>query len=597
MAREMDLSSSPYWHSLVHYKPTLFGGYESQADDERFFLAENGKTSPGAELEATIHAFFNESGGDEHPQCRFPARYYWLKQQLGIDAAKLHEQTCEKMQRWAEEIQPGSLTLVFPAAYINGPSSMFGHTLLRVNPADFRKDSPLVAYALNYAADADATDNAITFTYKGLFGGYPGIFSIVPYYEKIKEYSYLENRDIWEYSLDFDRQEVEQLMRHAWEVKDITFDYYFLTENCSYHMLSLMEVARPGLDLTSDFDVRAIPSDTVRAVVEAGLVNKVVYRPSSTTIINHHATELSDGDIALTVALTNSVISPHDPSITAMAPRRHSMVLEQAYDYSRYLASDDGTRDANAANNWALLAARSELGNVDGWQPVPEPEVRPDQGHKTRRMGIGAGRYDDESYVQINFRPAYHDVLDPPGGYSPGAQINFTDLRFRYFYDESRFELDRLIFINVLSLTPRSDYFSPVSWGADWSLERATSKQGRINAMTLTVDGGYSFAPGKNWVLSTLLETRMLTSHRLQKGYSGGLGAKVSLLYQSTATSMELGLNALSFRAGEENDHKSFSYTQSFHFGVDSSLRLQFNRTLDYERYVSGLEAVMAWYF
>lgn len=597
-AKKLVLSSNPYWHSLVHYRPALFGGFESQADDARFFLATNGKTSPDEELTATINAFFDDKADDKHPQCRFPARYFWLKKTLNFDNEKLIEQNCAELEKWAQEIQPGSLTLVFPAAYINGPSSMFGHTLLRVNPADYRKNSPLVSYALNYAANANTDDNALTFTYKGMFGGYPGVFSIVPYYEKIKEYSDLENRDIWEYSLNYNKHETEQLMRHAWEVRHITFDYYFLTENCSYHMLSLMEVARPGLDLTSQFDIRAIPADTVRAVMDAGLVAEVQYRPSSTTIIERHALELSEKDIGITIGLANSTILPDSPVFTDMESGKQSRILEQAYDYSRYLASDDsGARDANARNNWKLLVARSEHDVASNWEPVPVPEVRSDQSHKTRRLAIGIGEYANESYVSFKFRPAYHDVIDPPDGYSKGAQINFTDIRFRYFDDDSRFEIDKFILIDVLSLTPINDYFSPLSWGADWRIERASSKQGRINAMTLMVDSGYSFSLSDSWVLSTLLEMNALTANRFEKGFSGGLGAKINFLYQSSASSTQISLKALSFRAGEENDFKEVSMEHAFHLGIDKSLRFNLNRTLEYERYSSNVELGLSWYF
>jgi hypothetical protein len=306
-AQRQRLADSRAWFALLHYKPGgLLQQWESQADDAAFFLAADGKYNPQAELVATIRAMAEPvlDDVDQHPQCRFPARYHWLQQQLPISAARLPPIDCSSLNEWFDTIRPGSLTLVFPSAYINSPSSMFGHTLLRINPDDHRKDSPLVAYALNYAANADATDSALIFSIKGLIGGYPGVFSIVPYYEKIKEYSDLENRDVWEYELDLTPSELRQLMRHAWEVRYIQFDYFFLTENCSYHMLSLMEAARPGLALTSQFEIKAIPSDTVRAVIEAELVTQVSYRPSSTTILTQHAAQMRADDNSL-------VICPH----------------------------------------------------------------------------------------------------------------------------------------------------------------------------------------------------------------------------------------------------------------------------------------------
>ena len=46
------------WRRLLHYKPGLWADrWRSDADDPRFFLAEDGATNPRAELAATLAAF------------------------------------------------------------------------------------------------------------------------------------------------------------------------------------------------------------------------------------------------------------------------------------------------------------------------------------------------------------------------------------------------------------------------------------------------------------------------------------------------------------------------------------------------------------
>ena len=52
-----------------------------------------------------------------------------------------------------------------------------------------------------------------------------------------------------------------------WELKQIQFDYFFFDENCSYRLLELLQVARPGLQLTTQFPLTAIPTDTVKAIL------------------------------------------------------------------------------------------------------------------------------------------------------------------------------------------------------------------------------------------------------------------------------------------------------------------------------------------
>lgn len=588
------------WLALMHYKPGLFGGFESQADDIDFFNADNGDTSPEDELLATLAAFFEYDIGDnnKHPQCRFPARYYWLDKKLNFDTSKLKKVDCPELEEWRDKLKPYSLDLIFPAAFLNGPSSMFGHTLLRVNPHDYRKELPLVSYALNYAANADASDNALFFSVKGLIGGYPGVFSIVPYYEKLNEYRDIENRDIWEYSLNFTQDEVLQLMRHAWEVRHINFDYYYITENCSYHMLSLMEVARPGLKLTHLFDTKTIPADTVRAVISADLVDNINYRPSTTTVIKYHSTELGEIESDLVIGLSNSETDLDDQRLGLLSPKKYARVLEQAYDYSRFLSTDNpSARDVRAGRNWTLLGARSEIGVNQIWNDIPVPTVSPEESHGTARFAIGVGGIEGSSFLSLKLRPAYHDLLDPIDGYVTTSQINFLDLHIRYFDQTEKFELDKLTVINVLSLSPITEYFSPISWGVDVGVERVNSAQGRINIAQLKIDGGLTYPVGESWVFSGLFETRVRAANRLRKGYSAGIGVRLNLLAQGSNSSTQFILNSVAFRSGEESNYHHASLEQSFHLDTNQSIRLVAARSKEYEKYSTQVELFMSWHF
>ena len=81
-AASAQLYKQRYWHLLLHYRPTLTGGYESEADEPGFFLASDGKTDPKTELDATLAQFFSTTpvGRSRQPaRCAFIARYHWLK--------------------------------------------------------------------------------------------------------------------------------------------------------------------------------------------------------------------------------------------------------------------------------------------------------------------------------------------------------------------------------------------------------------------------------------------------------------------------------------------------------------------------------------
>ncbi|RLA40699.1 MAG: hypothetical protein DRQ64_04075 [Gammaproteobacteria bacterium] len=109
-----------------------------------------------------------------------------------------------------------SVVLVFPAHHLNSPSSMFGHTLLRLDPAAGREHSDWLAYGVNFGANIPQGDNSFLYAYKGLSGGYPGQFIVEPYFEKIQEYNRVENRDIWEYPLNLTPAEARRFGTRLW---------------------------------------------------------------------------------------------------------------------------------------------------------------------------------------------------------------------------------------------------------------------------------------------------------------------------------------------------------------------------------------------
>src|SRR5262245_32244927 len=101
-ARSLRLADEREWHLLLHYRPRLFGGYESEQDDPGFFMSPNGKTDPEAELAATLAQFFSKDlvGRSQQPaQCAFIARYHWLKERLAFDDMQLRPILCERFDR------------------------------------------------------------------------------------------------------------------------------------------------------------------------------------------------------------------------------------------------------------------------------------------------------------------------------------------------------------------------------------------------------------------------------------------------------------------------------------------------------------------
>ena len=143
-ARLQQLANDPFWLSLGHYETGKLSGWRSHVDDAKFFLAADGPSQPAAELSATLTALYAPASlGDKHAQCVFPARTRWLRAQLQLK--DLPQPTCAEFTTWYQDIAPHSAVLIYPAAYLNSPSSMFGHTLLRIDQVDSAQQQHRIA--------------------------------------------------------------------------------------------------------------------------------------------------------------------------------------------------------------------------------------------------------------------------------------------------------------------------------------------------------------------------------------------------------------------------------------------------------------------
>ncbi|MBE0602655.1 MAG: DUF4105 domain-containing protein, partial [Deltaproteobacteria bacterium] len=283
-AASADLSADPYWRILLHVR-TGITGKRSLIDDPKFFLSPSGKTDPAAELAATLDGLFDNTT-EPFAFCRFPARYAWLAKKLEVDRARIpRPPPCPVQDNILNTIDGQSASMVYASGYVNSPASMFGHTFLRI---DSRLATPLLAFAVNNAALTNPEDGGVAFTFKGMLGGYDGYYSVMPYYDKVREYANIDQREMWEYALNLTPGEVRLMLLHLLDLKDIAADYYFFDENCSYNLLFLLDAARPEARLTDTMDrFWVIPMDSARAVLEAGLVDNVVWRPSRAFRIRH----------------------------------------------------------------------------------------------------------------------------------------------------------------------------------------------------------------------------------------------------------------------------------------------------------------------
>jgi hypothetical protein len=607
-SRRLGLSDDPTWHALLHYRSRPLGGVESVAQSPEFFLAEDGRTNPQAELEATLASFFDPQlrlRESQPARCVFVARHAWLAERLGFDGARMPEVSCTDYESWRASVGPTrGVTLIFPEAYMNNPSSMFGHTLLRLDavPSDSDEErSDLLAYAVNFAAFTGA-DGGVLFAVRGVIGSYSGFFSMAPYYEKVKLYSDWESRDLWEYPLDLEQPGIERLVQHLWELDEVAFPYYFFSENCSYELLGLLEVARPGVGLRDRTRGWVIPVDTVRlARVDFG-TGDGRYRPSASTRLRHLATGIAPENVRLARELVDGRAELDDPRLVQLPDESRAAVLTLAHDYARHTAEKEEDPERKR-RTLAMLIARSRIPTVGDPGPrLTAPAVRPDEGHGTARLQIGGGWRDEDFYTEIRLRPAFHDLLDPVGGYTDGAQINFLDVAVRYYTDDSDLELHELTVVDIVSLSPRDELFRPISWKfrtglTDPLIRRSGGKRELRRSHVWHTQGGagVTLEPAPGVYAYATLESAFDVGSDLDSDYAWGAGIGAGVLLSDALDRYRLHLRAqaLGYFAGATRPAYTLELSQRLRLTRRTAVELQLGMDRDFHE--GWLSAGLFW--
>jgi len=569
-----NLSQERYWHLLLYYKKNIFGKIESEEDGPAFFNAPTGKFDPQAELIATLKSFFKspqELGPNEdHPQCNFPARYRWLKSQLAFDPARLPEQRCAHLEKWLQDLNPERITLIFSAYYMNNPASMFGHTLLRIDKKREGPQQKLLDYGVNYAANADTT-NPFIYTFKGLVGGFRGAFSLFPYYLKVQQYSNLESRDLWEYELNFTEAQMHALLLHLWELGGNYFDYYYFQENCSYHLLSLLEVANPDLHLTDQFIFQVIPGDTIKAVTQYdSLIAKRVYRPSLVNQMNHKRLQMSEAERQVFYELAKDPSEIEKEDYQRLGIPSKALVLDAYLDYAQYQnMKKTKTAEFIDKETRKILLERSKIDYrpTDSPQPVPL-STPPELGHGSARVRIGFGANREETFEEISIRPAYHDLLAKDVGYGKDSQILFLETTLRYYNETEKTKLDQFKLIDIISLTPYDTLFRKKSWQLSIGIETPKDLAcGYCNVFKTKYGIGITYKPNpfSPALLYALIDFDLELSGHLNQDYRFGGGPNLGTLIEITDNwRVQIEGSYLAFLLGDRSDDYRVAVNQRY---------------------------------
>jgi len=607
-AQNKNLHKNTTWLALMHYKKRMLLGLESEVDSADFFLSDSGKFEPKAELFATLAAFFSlqpVKPSKYNPQCRFPARYKWLKKQLKFDDTKLPVQVCEDLKTYYTAMAPESLTVVFPSTHPNSPSSMFGHTLLRVNKKGQTDKTRMLAFSINYAAQIDPEEGMFSYTVLGLSGGFPGKFMLLPYYVKLREYGQIENRDLWEYDLNLNQEQLEFILLHTFELAYSYFDYYFFTENCSYHLLSLLNIIYPDDPLTDEFSGWTIPVDTLKVLRERNLIQDARFYPSIARKIDERQLKMSSEEKDLILQANDKGLTNVKSNLASFDDNKQIEILDFLTDYLRYRKIKDSEKKVSSKlskGEREVLLYRSKIKKKSSTMTIPAPSINPDKGHNTSRLGLNFGLTDDIEHYEIEWRPAYHDILDSSAGFVSSSSLEFMKIKARYTPDEDSINLQELTLLNVESLEPRNSFFRNYSWHAHakWINHSTITPTNKHSMLDLKAGRGvtYRLATKYDSLFYGFINGTLLASKGINKNYSILPDAQLSYIVEPLK-GWRIDSKAVFQKSvlGNNLEILTLSLNQSVALSQNTNIRLNLQRQWINSKAMNSMSTQFLYYF
>lgn len=473
------------WEKLLH---------KDIQKNSRYWLAPK-EASAEEEFKQTIKAFNlkNDWGTNNHPQCLYPARRLLIEKHF--KETLFPHSPCPDYDEWINRLNPQGVSVVFAGNYPDNPGSLFGHTFLKFWGTEF-KDNSILDYALNYSAEV-SDDIGVLYAIKGLVGGYYGGFMLAPYYTKVNEYAEGEGRDLWEYRTALSPEESQLILAHVWELKNrAEFRYYFLSDNCSFFILRLLDIARPDWSLEEKLPWYVIPLETVKVMHEnRDIIQSTHYRPSVRLRAQKAYAELGpirQKHVRTLLTEKIDVYKENDSQIL------RASAMQLAAIHSR---KDGHLPEDLAQKEEDILVRLSELPSQTLHQDEKLPS--PHRGHDVAQVSLGFIS-DQQTDLLLGVRPGVHDLNDHAMGYLPYSELSIMHTQFRA--NSNKLEFQNVDFLSMTLLRPWNLNEREWSWNANFSYEEHSFIfSDDHKRMALEGQAGFAALTHKSLLLSFLL--------------------------------------------------------------------------------------------
>jgi len=484
------------WLKLLHYKAE---NEKSAIIDKTFFLNDEGATDPKKELLSTLEAYTQTTTDNTSPQCRFPARYFWLSTQLNLPNYKGIDSACTKLLKWKLLKSTDSISVIFVSGYLGNPASAFGHSFIKINQSN-NVDDNLFDTSISYGALLPEKYSMPEYIFNGITGGYEAAYSDKYYYNQDVTYSNEEFRDMWEYRLNLTTNQKRLFLLHAWELVTKRNQYFFLNRNCGYKVSEFIELLYDE-SFTKGAYIWYAPIETFYKLKEIEekhskkIIDKIIYIPSKQSRVYSKFKKLSEVENQVVTQMIEEKLNAIPLNYKDLSAIEKSNILDFILAYRKYkLKKEHRKEDAKEkAFTKSLLLSRLKLPMKKSVKRERKRDVNMNKEAITNSnsptyVGVGVVKNQNEKNLKatIFFSPF---AIEKEGyNHLEGDELVVFDTKVTL--DKKRLSLEKLDLIRIQKLKTKQipfDEENPFSW----NLQIATTN---YNKRDYFVDAGVGLA-------------------------------------------------------------------------------------------------------
>lgn len=345
------------------------------------------------------------------------------------------------------------LFIVFAGPYPTSPSSSFGHTFLLMQPDDTLQ-SYLLWPTINFSANTEGIHPVNQFI-SGVFDTLEGRISIQAFYEKVRDYGYMESRNLYLFPITLTAREKENFLEELFRVRNKKFGYNFIFRNCSSELNLLL---RKTLEETIPYPISSIvmPGDLMAR--DKGI---------SSIINDPYLIESVESGLRRYERQLNLNTSTTDSTFGNMAGYYLSLIEWKFQRRNEHLTKEEEA----LIENLRILSSQQVADNSNPLSTNPVPFYL----HDPSLLGLGSSVIKGKPSVTFSFRSGLHDWYDHQEIYPTDNFLTFGSIKIEA--QESHLKLSELVLFRQISLPVSSSFSEKYSWNTEFGFTNSFAER------------------------------------------------------------------------------------------------------------------------